>query len=94
MVQILSWTLGIHSPKLFSTREDMGKQSGRAFNALLSPTNLTVLCDHRPPDGISSVDSIPIRDFLGPCALMSSLQVLDGLFKEGISMGRFTQGTT
>jgi hypothetical protein len=54
--QILSWTLGIHGPKLFATHEDTGKQSGKAFNALLSPTNLTVVCDRRFPDGSSSVD--------------------------------------
>jgi hypothetical protein len=53
--QILSWTLGIHGPKLFATHEDTGKQSGREFNVLLSPTNLTVVCDRRFLDGISSV---------------------------------------
>jgi hypothetical protein len=58
-----------------------------------SSSYLTVVSDHRSPDGISSVDSIPIRDFLGPCTLTSSFQVLDDVFKEGISMGRFTQGT-
>jgi hypothetical protein len=32
------------------------KQRGKAFNTLLTPTNLTVMRDHRFPDGISSVD--------------------------------------
>jgi hypothetical protein len=49
--------------------------------------------DHRSPDGISSIDSILIRDFLRPFVFTSSFQVLDDVFKEGISMGRFTQGT-
>jgi hypothetical protein len=56
MVQILSWTLGIYGPDLFATHEDTEKPSGKAFNTLLSPTNLTVGCDHRFPDGISFVD--------------------------------------
>jgi hypothetical protein len=48
------------------------------------------MSDHRYPDGISSIDSILIRDFLRPCAFTSSFQDLDGIFKKGISMGRFT----
>jgi hypothetical protein len=52
-----------------------------------------VVSDHRSIDGISSVDSILIRDFLRPFTFTSSFQVLDGFFKKGISMGRFTQGT-
>ena len=56
MVWILSWTLGIYGPKLFATHEDTGKPSGKAFNALLSPTNLTVVGDHRFPGEISSID--------------------------------------
>jgi hypothetical protein len=55
-VQILSWTLGIYGPKLFATHEDIGNQSGKAFNTLLSPTNLTVMGDRSFPDEISSVD--------------------------------------
>jgi hypothetical protein len=58
-VQILSWTLGIYGPKLFTTHEDTGKQRGKAFNPLLSPTNLTVVGDRRFPDEISSVDYYP-----------------------------------
>jgi hypothetical protein len=65
--------------------------------------------DHRYPDGISSVDSLihpyaiilafkriipPHAGLLGPYAFTTTFPVLDGIFKEGISMGRFTQGTT
>jgi hypothetical protein len=56
MIQMFSWTLGIYDPNLFTTHEDTKRQSGKAFNTLLSPTNLTVMCDHRFPDEISSVD--------------------------------------
>jgi hypothetical protein len=52
-----------------------------------------VVSDHTSLDGISSVDSILIRDFLRPFTFTSSFQALDGIFKKGISMGRFTQGT-
>jgi hypothetical protein len=55
-VRILPWTLGIYGPKLFTTHEDTGKQSGKASNVLLSPTNLRVVGDHRFPNKISSVD--------------------------------------
>jgi hypothetical protein len=61
MVRILSWTLGIYSPKLFATHEDTGKQSGKAFIDLLSPTNLTVVGDHRFLDAILVHQLIPIR---------------------------------
>jgi hypothetical protein len=54
---------------------------------------LTVLSDHKSPDKISSINLILIRDFLRPCTFTSSFQVLDDVFKEGISMVRFTQGT-
>jgi hypothetical protein len=54
-VQILSWTLGIYGPDFFAIHEVTEKLSSRAFNTLLSPTNLTVECDRRFPDGISSV---------------------------------------
>ena len=65
----------------------------KAFNTPISPSDLTVVSDHRSLDGILSVNSILIRDFLRPCAFTSFFQVLDGLFEKGISMGRFTQGT-
>jgi hypothetical protein len=55
-VQMFSWTLGIYDPDLFATHEDIERKSGKAFNTQLSPTNLMVRCDHRFPDGISSVD--------------------------------------
>jgi hypothetical protein len=90
---MFSWTLGIYDPDLFATREDTERQSDKAFNPLISPTNLTVMGDHRFPDGISSIDLILIKDFLRPCTFTSSFQVLDGIFEKGISMGRFTQGT-
>jgi hypothetical protein len=35
----------------------------------------------------------PHVGLLRPYTFTSSFQVLDGIFKEGISMGRFTQGT-
>jgi hypothetical protein len=44
MVQMFSWTLGIYEPDLFTTHEDTKRQSGKAFNTLLSPTNLMVMC--------------------------------------------------
>jgi hypothetical protein len=61
---------------------------------LASSSYLIVVSDHRSPDGISFVDSILIKDLLRPYTFTSSFQVLDGFFKKGISMGRFTQGTT
>jgi hypothetical protein len=62
-----SWTWKINGPDVLMDLGDLRsqflryprrhrKQSGKAFNTLLSPTNLTVMCDHRFPDGISSVD--------------------------------------
>jgi hypothetical protein len=65
--------------------------------------------DHRFPDGISSVDSLlhpyvvisvfkrivpPHAGSLRPYVFTIAFPVLDGIFKEGISMGRFTRGTT
>jgi hypothetical protein len=55
-IQMFSWTLGIYDPNLFVTHEDTERQSGKAFNPLLSPTNLTVMGVHRFPDGISPID--------------------------------------
>jgi hypothetical protein len=67
------------------------------------------MSDHSFPDGISSVDSLlhpyvvisvfkkivpPHAESLRPYAFTTAFPVLDGLFKEGISMGRFTQGIT
>jgi hypothetical protein len=102
-VQMFSWTLRIYDPDLFANHEDIEKPSGKAFNTLLSPTNLmagcdrrfldgilffdqhlfrvkvlnlpasssdmTVVSDHRSPDGISSIDSI-----LHPYASILSFQ--------------------
>jgi hypothetical protein len=68
-----------------------------------------VVSDHRSLDGISSVDSLlhpyavisifkrivpPHAGLLRPYAFTTTFPVLDGIFKEGISMGRFTHGTT
>jgi hypothetical protein len=68
-----------------------------------------IVSDHRSPDGISSVDSLihpytsipvfkrvvpPHAGLRRPYAFTTAFPVLDGIFKEGISMGRFTQGTT
>jgi hypothetical protein len=36
----------------------------------------------------------PYAGLLRPYAFTTAFLVLDGLFKEGISMGRFTQGIT
>jgi hypothetical protein len=52
-----------------------------------------VVSAHRSLDEISSIDSILIKDFLRTCAFTSSFKALDGIYKKGISMGRFTQGT-
>jgi hypothetical protein len=64
-----------------------------------------VVSDHRSLDGISSVDSIfhpyavisifkrivpPPARLPRPYAFTTAFPVLDGIFKEGISMGRFT----
>jgi hypothetical protein len=51
-----------------------------------------VVSDHRSPDGIFSIDSILIRDFLRPCAFMSFSQVLDGPFWEGYLYGEVYPG--
>jgi hypothetical protein len=71
--------------------------------------NLTVVSDRTSPDGISSFDLLlqpyvvisvfkrivpPYAGLLRPYAFKTAFLVLDGLFKESISMGRFTQGTT
>jgi hypothetical protein len=68
-----------------------------------------VVSDHRSPDGISSIDSLlhpyavisvfkrivpPHAGLLRPYTFTIIFSVLYGLFKEGISMGRFTQDTT
>jgi hypothetical protein len=68
-----------------------------------------VVSDHRSPDGISSVNSLlhpyavilvfkrivpPHAELLRPYTFTIIFPVLDGIFKEGISMGRFTQDTT
>jgi hypothetical protein len=54
-VLILSWTLGIYGPDFFSTHEDKGK-GVKAFNAIVSSSNITVVNDCRYFDGISSVN--------------------------------------
>jgi hypothetical protein len=78
-------------------------------NTPYSPSNPMVMGDHRSPDGISSIDSLlhpfviisvlkkiitPHAKSLRPYAFTTAFPVLDGIFKEGISMGRFTQGIT
>jgi hypothetical protein len=84
---MFSWTLGIYDPDLFATHEDTEKPSGKAFNTLLSPTNLTVGCDHRFPDGISSVDQHLFRvKVLNLSASSSDLTVVsDHRSPDGIS---------
>jgi hypothetical protein len=86
-VQMFSWTLGIYDPDLFATHEDTEKPSGKAFNTLLSPTNLTVMCDRRFPDGISSVDHHLSRlRHLTSYFLLPNLTVMsDHRFPDGIS---------
>jgi hypothetical protein len=81
----------------------------KVLNFPYPSSDLTVVSDHRSPDRISSVDSLlhpyavisvfkrivpPYAGLLRPYAFTIAFLVLDGLFKEGISMGRFTQGTT
>jgi hypothetical protein len=73
VVQMFSWTVGIYGPKLFTTHEDTRKPSGKAFNALLSPTNLTVVGDRRLPDEISSIDHHLSR--LRPLTLLPLLPI-------------------
>jgi hypothetical protein len=70
---------------------------------------MMVVSDHRFLDGISSVDSLlhpyvviwvfkrsvpPYAGLLRPYTFTTAFLVLDGIFKEGNSMGRVTQGTT
>ena len=72
-------------------------------------SDLTVMSDHRSPDGISSVDSLlhpyvvisvfkrivpPHAGSLRPYAFTTAFSVLKGIFKECIYMGRFNQGVT
>jgi hypothetical protein len=67
------------------------------------------MSDRRFPNGISSVDLLlhpyvvisvfkkmapPHAGSLRPYAFTTAFPVLDGIFKEVISMGRFTQGIT
>ena len=81
----------------------------KALNTPSSSSDLTVMSDPRSLDGISSVDSLlhpyvvisvfkrivpPHAGSLRPYAFTTAFLVLDGLFKEGISMERVTQGTT
>jgi hypothetical protein len=81
----------------------------KVLNFPAPSSDLMVVSDHRSPDGISSVDSLlhpyvvisvfkrivpPYAGLLRPYTFTTAFLVLDGLFKEGISMGRFAQGTT
>jgi hypothetical protein len=81
----------------------------KLLNLPAPSSNLMVMSDHRSPDGISSVNLllhpyavisvfkriIPhYAGLLRPYAFTTAFPVLDGIFKEGISMGIFTQGTT
>jgi hypothetical protein len=72
-VQMFSWVEEIYSAKIFTTHEDIGKPCGKAFNVLLSPTNLTAVGDHRFPDEISSVDHHLSR--LRPLTLLPLLPI-------------------
>jgi hypothetical protein len=63
------------------------KQRGKAFNTLLTPTNLTVMCDHRFPDGISSVDQYlsGLRHLTLPSSSSDLTVVSDHRSPDGIS---------
>ena len=86
-VQMFSWTLGIYDPDLFATHKDTERQSGKAFNALLSPTNLTVMCDHIFPDRISSVDQhlFKVKALNTPVSSSDLTVVSDHRSPDGIS---------
>jgi len=81
----------------------------KVLNFLAPSSDPTVVSDHRSPNEISSIDSLlhpyavisvfkrivpPYAGLLRPYAFTTAFLVLDGLFKEGNSMGRVTQGTT
>ena len=94
---------------LTKSRPSINTYKVKVLNFPAPSSDLTVVSDHRSPDGISSVDSLlhpyvvilvfkriipPHAGSLRPYAFSTAFPVLDGIFKEGISMGRFTQGTT
>jgi hypothetical protein len=54
-VQILPRTLGIYGPDFFATHEDKGK-GVKAFNAIVSSSNITIVNDRIYFDKISSVN--------------------------------------
>jgi hypothetical protein len=54
-VQIISWTLEIYDPKFLASHKDTENKGVRHFNTLPSPSNPTVGCVRRFPDGISSI---------------------------------------
>ena len=87
MVQMFSWTLGIYEPDLFTTHEDKERKSGKAFNTLLSPTNLMVMCDHRLPDGISSIDQhlLRVKALNTPVSSSDLIAMRDHRSPDGIS---------
>jgi hypothetical protein len=91
------------------SRPSINTYKVKVLNFPAPSSDLTVVSDHRSPDGISSVDSLlhpyavisvfkrivpPYAGLLRPYAFTTAFPVLDGLFKEGNSMGRVTQGTT
>ena len=94
---------------LMKSRLSINTYKVKVPNTPSSPSDLTVVSDHRSLDGISSVDSLlhpyvvisvfkkivpPHAGSLRPCAFTTAFLVLEGIFKEGISMGRFNQGVT
>ena len=87
MVQMFSWTLGIYDPDLFATHEDTERPSCKAFNTLLSPTNLTVVCNRRFPDGISFIDQnlFKVKVLNLPASSSDLTAVSDHISPDGIS---------
>jgi hypothetical protein len=87
IVQMFSWTLGIYDPDLFATHEDIERQNGKTFNTLIYPTNLTVVCDHRFPDGISSIDQhlFRVKALNTPISSSDLMVVSDHRSPDGIS---------
>jgi hypothetical protein len=87
------------------SRPSINTYKVKVLNFLAPSSDLTVVSDHKSPDGISSIDSLlhpyavisvfkrivpPYAMLLRPYAFTTAFPVLDGLFKEGNSMGRVT----
>jgi hypothetical protein len=91
------------------SRPSINTYKVKVLNFPSPSSDLMVVSDHRSPNRISSIDSLlhpyavisvfkrispPYARLQRPYTFTTAFPILDGIFKEGISMGRFTQGTT